>query len=165
MKAAAVPDSGTATAAAAAAAILARAWAVVDAGVEPLVVTEVVDARPVVGPELGVVAVVSGVVDVVVSGVVDVVVSGVDGPVDVGPGVLDVLVDEVAALVPVLVPVVLVGVTGAGSVVPANAAPGTTRVAARARASAAAGRALRRVRCMVPSQCERCRDGCTGTRT
>ena len=116
-----------------------------------------------------VVVVVDAVVDGVVDGVVDAV---VDEPVEVlfddvlFDDVLfdDVLFDDVVELV--VEPVV---VTGVGSVVPANAAPGTTRVAARARlparASAAAGWALRRVRCMVPLHCERCRDGCTGTRT
>jgi len=95
--------------------------------------------------------------------VVDVVVDDVAESVDVvvlDVVVLDVVVDGVVGLVVV---------TGVGSVVPANAAPGTTRMAATARvparARAAAGRALRRVRCMVPLQCERCRDGCTGTRT
>jgi hypothetical protein len=118
-----------------------------------LLVAELVDGRPVVGPELdGVVGVPSDVVDVVE--LVD----------DSGEVVLG--SDGVPVPVPVLVVVVVVlVVTGVGSVVPANAAPGTTSEPARARASAAAGRALRRVRCMVPLQCERCRDGCTGTRT
>jgi hypothetical protein len=128
--------------------------AAVEDGAALLVVDEVVDGRPVVGPEVdGVVAGSSAVVDVV------------DESVEVVVGV--VLVPEgVAVVVPVPVPVLVVlVVTGVGSVVPANAAPGTTRVAARARARAAAGRALRMVRCMVPLRCERCRDGCTGTRT
>ena len=158
MKAAALPDSGTAARAAAAAAALAITLAAADGADALLVVDDSADGRPVVGPAVGVVVVEVDVVDVVdvdvVDGSVDVV------PVDVG---LDVLVLEVVVLVPV--PVGLVVVTGVGSVVPANAAPGTTRVAARARASAVAGRALRRVRCMVPLHCERCRDGCTGTRT
>jgi hypothetical protein len=95
----------------------------------------------------------------------------VDGPVVVVTVEVDVVVVVVVVVVDGVVelgvePLV---VTGVGPVVPANAAPGTTRVAARAReparASAAAGWALRRVRCMVPLHCERCRDGCTGTRT
>ncbi|GAA2168609.1 hypothetical protein [Pedococcus bigeumensis] len=96
----------------------------------------------------------------VVAGPVEVVAVEVDVVVVDGVVVAGVVVDGVVELV--VEPVV---VTGVGSVVPANAAPGTTSEPARARASAAAGRALRRVRCMVPLQCERCRDGCTGTRT
>jgi hypothetical protein len=83
-----------------------------------------------------------------------------------------VLVVDVVADGTLVVLVVVTGVGWVGSVVPANAAPGTTSVAARvavtARLRATAGRALRTlrgVRCMVPLRCERCRDGCTGTRT
>jgi hypothetical protein len=106
---------------------------------------------------------------VVLDAVVVVVGDGV--AVDVVAGPVEVVAVEVDVVVVVVVDGVVelvvepVVVTGVGSVVPANAAPGTTSEPARARASAAAGRALRRVRCMVPLQCERCRDGCTGTRT
>ncbi|GAA4732782.1 hypothetical protein GCM10025782_35140 [Pedococcus ginsenosidimutans] len=117
------------------------------------------------------------VLDVVVEAVVGPVVEAVVGgavvleglvvePLAVGPDVVDVPVvvpvDDVPDVVLVLGGVVVTGVV-VGSVVAANAVPGTTRLAARARANAAAGRALTVVRCMVPLQCERCRDGCTGT--
>ena len=94
------------------------------------VVDEVVDGSPVVASVAGVVV---GPLEVVVEVVAGVVVEPAGSPV---------------VLVPLLV--VLVVVTGVGSVVPANAAPGRTRATPRVRARAAAGRALRMVRCMVP---------------
>jgi hypothetical protein len=126
---------------------------VVSAGLDPVTPVVVVEALG----RLVVVPVVEVVAD---GGVVAVVVEPV-------PGVVDEPLGSVVALaVPVLVGlVVLVVLAGVGSVVPANAAPGRTRAIPRVRARAAAGRALQRVRCMVPLQCERCRDGCTGTRT